>query len=274
MNPLRGCPRLLALDLDGTACNSQGQLGKRTKSALLAAREQGHTVCFATGRRVTDMSGFWEEAKCADYLLLNNGGKLMRTRDNAVLFNRLIDAEVAKRLISYCLAKDVQLHVYGGSYWGINRWNDSLQEYVNQLGQGPVLYRALIETPFDRVEGFMATVDLESVCTFIEQEGLPLSYTLSEPSCVDIMAQGIGKWSGLCQLAELAGFSLEQIIAVGDYDNDLEMIQKAGIGVAVQNALPHVRAAADYVTFHDNNHDAVADVVEDFLLGSKNLIQI
>ena len=58
------------------------------------------------------------------------------------------------------------------------------------------------------------------------------------------------------------------MIAAGDYNNDLEMIQNAGVGVAVQNALPQVKAAADYVTPHDNNHDAVADIVEKFLLHS------
>lgn len=265
--PWTSQPWLLALDLDGTACNSQGRLGERTKSALRAARERGHIVSLATGRRDADMAGFWEEARCADYLLLNNGGKLVRTEDGAVLFNQLIDAESSKKLISHCLANDLQLHVCSGSYWGINRWNDSLQEYVDRLGQGPVFYHALEETPFDQVEGFMATVDLEPVCTFIDREGLPLSHTPSEPACVDIMALGIGKWPGLCRLAERIGIPLEHIIAAGDYDNDLEMIQNAAIGVAVRNALPQVRAAADYVTPHDNDHDAVADVVERFLLG-------
>lgn len=260
-------PWLLALDLDGTACDRRGRLGARTKSALRAARQRGHLVCFATGRRDADMAGFWEDAKCADYLLLNNGGKLVRTEDDSVLFNQLIDTESAKKLISYCLANDFQLHVCSGPYWGVNRWNDSLQEYVDRLGQGPVCYRSLEETPFDRVEGFMATVDLEPVCAFIDREGLPLSHTPSEPTCVDIMALGIGKWPGLRRLAGQIGLPSDHIIAVGDYDNDLEMIQKAGIGVAVRNALPHVRAAADYVTPHDNDHDAAADVVERFLLG-------
>ena len=257
---------LLALDLDGTACDSTGHLGDATKRALTAARARGHVVCFATGRRDVDMHAFRDESKFADYLLLNNGGKLIRTADDSVLFNRTIDPEAAKTLISHCLAHGCQLHVIGGGYWGVNRWNDSLRDYVEQLGTAPTLYSALEDTPWHEVEGFMATVDLESVCRYLDHAGLPMCYTPSELDCVDIMAPGISKWDGLRQLARMLDIPDAHVIAAGDYNNDLEMIRGAGIGVAVANALAEVRAAADYVTCHDNNHDAAAEIVERFLL--------
>lgn len=257
---------LLALDLDGTACDSTGHLGEETKRALTAARTRGHVVCFATGRRDVDMHAFWDESKFADYLLLNNGGKLVRTADNTVLFNHSIDPEAAKTLIGFCLDHNYQLHVIGGSYWGINCWNDSLRDYVDQLGTSPTLYSALEDTPWHEVEGFMATVDLEYVCRYLDHARLPMCYTPSEPNCVDIMAPGISKWGGLEQLARMLGIPNAHIIAAGDYNNDLEMIRGAGIGVAVASALPEVRAAADYVTCRDNDHDAVAEIVERFLL--------
>lgn len=260
--------RLLALDLDGTACDSTGHLGEATKRALTAARARGHVVCFATGRRDVDMHAFWDESKFADYLLLNNGGKLIRTADHAVLFNRSIDPDAAKTLISYCLRHNYQLHVIGGDYWGVNRWNDSLRDYANQIGIAPTLYNTLEDTPWHDVDGFMATVDLESVCRYLDRSGLPMCYTPSEPDCVDIMAPGIGKWGGLEQLARMLGIPNARIIAAGDYDNDLEMIRNAGIGVAVAGALPEVRSAADYVTRRDNDHDAAAEIVERFLLHS------
>lgn len=263
----RGAERwLLALDLDGTACDSTGHLGEATKRALTAARARGHVVCFATGRRDVDMHAFWDESKFADYLLLNNGGKLIRTSDDAVLFNRSIDPEAAKTLISYCLDHGYQLHVIGGGYWGVNRWNDSLTGYADQLGIAPALYGALEDTPWRDVEGFMATADLESVCRYLDHAGLPMCYTPSEPDCVDIMAPGISKWGGLERLARMLDIPNARVIAAGDYSNDLEMIRSAGTGVAVAGALPEVRAAADYVTCRDNDHDAAAEIVERFLL--------
>lgn len=259
-------PCLLALDLDYTACDHTRHLGERTKKALTAARAAGHAVCFATGRRDIDMHAFWPETVYADYLLLNNGGKLLRAADRQVLFNQYIQPEAARTLIEHCLAQGYQLHVVSGETWTVNRWNDGLNEYVEQIGTRPVLYRTLGETPWERVEGFMATEDLTPVCEAVKALRLPMSCAPAEDQCVDIMALGISKWGGLQRLSERLGIPRERIIAAGDYTNDLEMIQNAGIGVAVANALPEVKAAADYVTERTCDQDAAAEIVERFLL--------
>lgn len=258
-------PYLLALDLDGTTCNDTGHLGEETKRALADARTRGHLICFATGRRDIDMFSFWEESRYADYLLLNNGGKLLRTEDRAILFNDCIDPDIVKQLIKHCLEKNKQLHVISGNYWATNRWSDGLQSYVDQLGVAPVCYSTLEELPWQQVEGFMATADLASICKYIQAAKLPLSCTPSEPGCVDIMSLGVSKRGGLERLVQMLGISEQRLIAVGDYTNDLEMLQYASIGIAVANALPEVKAAADYVTRRDNNHDAVAEIVAKFL---------
>jgi hydroxymethylpyrimidine pyrophosphatase-like HAD family hydrolase len=186
-------PYLLALDLDGTTVNRQGKLGLRTKAALLSARARGHLVVFATGRRDIDMFSFWEESRYADYLLLNNGAKLMRTDTKEVLFNHVIAPETAKQLIEKCLKENWQLHVTSGDYWAINKWNDGLQSYIDFLGTAPTRYAALEDTPWQQVEGFMATADLKPICRYIDEAKLPLAYTLSEDSCVDIMTENISK---------------------------------------------------------------------------------
>ena len=69
------------------------------------------------------------------------------------------------------------------------------------------------------------------------------------------------------ETAEKAGVPLGEVIAIGDSENDLSMIQAAGLGVAVANAQEHVKAAADYVTETTCEQDAVADVIERFVLG-------
>lgn len=259
-------PWLLALDLDGTTCNDEGCLGEKTKQALAAARRAGHTVVFATGRRDVDMLPLGEDYRCADYLALNNGGKLVRTADGAVLANTLVDPAAARTLVERCLKEDWILHVVSGLYWSVNRRDEGLWDYVEKVGVVPKLFDSPDQVPLDAIEGFMATADRDPICRFIDEAGLPLVHVHSEPACVDIMPGGITKWHGLSKLAEILKVPTGRIIAAGDYNNDLEMIQNAGVGVAVANALPGVKAAADYVTPHDNNHDAVADIVEHFLL--------
>ena len=259
-------PYLLALDLDGTTVDSRGKLGEKTKRALMDARTRGHTVVFATGRRDIDMYSFWEESRCADFLLLNNGGKLLRGEDRTVLFNHRIDPETSRKLICKCLENNWQLHVISEGYWAVNKWNAGLQEYVDFLGTAPIGYQTLEDTPWNEEEGFMATTDRGKICAYIDKAQLPLAYTPSEDTCTDIMTRGISKWGGLQELMALKNIPASRVIAAGDYTNDLPMIRGAGIGIAVANALSEVKAEADYVTKNDCNHDAVAEIVEKYLI--------
>jgi hydroxymethylpyrimidine pyrophosphatase-like HAD family hydrolase len=79
------------------------------------------------------------------------------------------------------------------------------------------------------------------------------------------MSPGHSKWQALSRLIEREGLSAEQVISIGDEINDIEMIRHAGLGVAMGNAIPAVKAVADYTT-HSNEEDGVAHVVERFLL--------
>ena len=217
-------PALLVLDLDGTTCDDQGNISRENRRALQWVRSQGNMVCFATGRREEDMLPLGVVSDCADYLL----------------------------------------HVLAGPLWAVNKENDSLREYADQLGVWPSRFQHCDQLPLDDIEGFTVTQDWKPVWEFVRRKGLALSVTPSDPTSVDIMAPGISKWNGICRLLSLLPVQPFRIIAVGDYDNDIEMIKNSDIGVAVANARPHVKGAADYVSPFCNNEDTVAHIVAHF----------
>ena len=95
--------------------------------------------------------------------------------------------------------------------------------------------------------------------------GKNFSVYRSDPFFLEILPRNIDKAQSLAQLLKLLGMKREEMIACGDGYNDLSMIEFAGLGVAMENAVRPVRSAADYVTF-SNNDDGVAHVVEKFLL--------
>ncbi len=194
--------KLIAMDLDGTAVDAAGRLAPGVKEAIAAARAQGHMVAFVTGRADTDMAPLDCEYDFVDYLILNNGAKLVCGRDGRVLDNEVLNRDEVERLIRFC-----------------------------------------------------------------QEQGVALRAVISEPGCVDVMNPGINKWNGLEALLRLIRMEREDVVAIGDYDNDLEMILQSGIGVAVGNARECVKAGADYVTVRDNEAGAAADAINELVLG-------
>jgi hydroxymethylpyrimidine pyrophosphatase-like HAD family hydrolase len=92
-----------------------------------------------------------------------------------------------------------------------------------------------------------------------------MNNTNDEGAFLEIMSPGNSKWRALARLIDAAGLTPEQVIGIGDEINDLEMIRHAGLGVAMGNSIPAIKAVADYITY-TNEEDGVAHVVEQFLL--------
>jgi len=254
--------KLLALDLDGTIVNDDYVLTEESKRALARAREAGHVVAYVTGRRDVDMYNMRHDIPCADYMVLNNGGKVVRNSDGAVLYNKTIAPEDCRKLIEYALEQDLQLHICDGMTWIVTRMTEGTMDYARSLGIVPGVFRSLEETEWEKgLEGFMATCDWDPISRYIEENLPGASYVHSEPECIDIMAPGIRKWDGIEILSRLLDIPTEDVIAAGNYYNDMDMIRMAGLGVAVANSPQEVKDIADYVTRLDNNHHVAVEIV-------------
>lgn len=259
--------KLIAMDLDGTAVDSQGRLAPGVKEAILAARADGHLAAFVTGRADTDMAPLDGDCDCVDYMILNNGAKLMRGSDLSVLDNEVLDAEEVERLFGFCRQAGIQIYAISGRECYASMYSERLARYMDSIGCTPRYVEDFCEIPADRIEGVTILGDAAAVLEAVEKEGFKLRAVISEPCCVDVMNPLVNKWRGLQILLSRLGMTPEDVVAVGDYDNDLEMIRHAGIGVAVGNARACVKAGADYVTVRDNDQGAVADVINELILG-------
>lgn len=260
--------KILALDIDGTIVDDKRHLGEETKHALLRIHELGHYIFFVSGRREIDLEDMRPNLHFADYLILNNGGKIISTCDNNVLQNICIDNEVSKQLISFCLRKKYILNVYKGMYFAVNGLTCELERYCKELGVVQAIYTSLDKVIYECVEGFTSFGNVKEVGAYICEKRLDLEYIESEPNWLDIMKKHVTKWNGIQFMSNHLNINSSNIITVGNYFNDCDMIEHAGIGIAVRNALDEVKAIADYVTERDNNHDAIAEVAEKFIFGT------
>ena len=262
--------RMLALDLDGTTFGTGTELSDANRKGLEQARELGTVICFITGRKRLDP--ILHIGDLADYFVLNNGGTVIAMPEKEQLYTTLVDRGAMLRLIDFCNgAEDVILHMHSEGYWGVNRMSEELMRLRRRYGVDPVLYHSADDLPFTDSDGFVVSGNIGRVRTFIEEEKLGLSCAVSDPLTMDVMPGGVNKWRGASYVAEREGIPAADIISAGNYYNDLELIRGAGIGVAVRNAPEDVRTQADYVTEHTHMEDAVAELIDRFLLNQGSL---
>ena len=256
--------RLLCLDLDGTLLDDHGRLGEASARALAQLRRIGHYICFASGRTDVDMHNQHKLCRNADFVLLYNGGKLVETATGQCLFSESVAEGSVQRLVGYCIQEGLQLYTFMGSQYAVTQMTSGVEAYARYTGVSPILLGSVEILANMRVDGFISVGDHQFVDAFIRAEGLPLRCIPSEPNCCDIIPAGGGKWKGIIRLATHVGVRPIDVVSVGNYTNDIEMLEGAGTGIAVANALESVKRAADYVTHRGNNEDAVEEIVQKF----------
>ena len=216
---------LLAMDIDGTSVGRDHRLGEKTRQALRRFRQAGHVVCFASGRNEFDM---WN--MCGDHR-----------------------------------EADCVLYVIAAGYMGVSRMTPGVREYTDSIRCRPAVYASAEELPLAGVQVMMASGNVSRAVAAIRGGGLALDYVSSDPGVIDITPRGVGKWSALLELCRMEGIPPENVAAAGNYLNDRDMIEHAGIGIAVDNAVPEIKALADIVLQHDCEHDAIAELVDKLL---------
>lgn len=264
---------MIVLDLDGTLTNREKMITPSTREVLMRAQEQGKIVVLASGRPtygVMPLAKELELEKYGGYILSFNGGVIINCRTREVKFSRLLPVEANEKIIGLAEEHRVNILTYEGE--GIIT-PDPEDMYVQKEAVINHMEARRVENFKDYVKfavpKFLLLDDgdyLESVEARVKAAlGKNFSVYRSEPYFLEVLPKGVDKAQSLERLLESLNLTREQMIACGDGYNDLTMIQYAGMGVAMGNAVLPVRKAADYITL-TNDEDGIAHVVERFLL--------
>lgn len=264
--------RALFLDLDGTLVGAENAVSARVRSALDRARAAGCEIVLCTGRSRVSTEPVAEQIGFRGYAIMSNGAVVMHLGDREVLCTNRLPVPTALRYVRSLMEAGCAPQVYEDTVAGsrILYHPDYPVEIHNPDRQRP--WPLLAETlPYEPIciSSFGAEAQLRPVAERLQRD--PLPGTLVEQAgthavwCLEIHHHRSGKCNGLQRVAERLGVRREEVMAVGDHINDLEMIRFAGLGVAMGNALPEVRAAADWVTA-TQAEDGVALAIERFVL--------
>ena len=267
--------RLLFLDLDGTLLNDAKQITPLNREALNTALQRGHAVIIATGR---PLKSTMEQARNLGldrpgcYSISYNGALIYDWGQNTQVYKRALPIPAVLRL--FAQAKKMGVHLQTYDTWDVLVEPDCDDEEVRR-------YCQVIRMDYRVVEDMTTALTEEPVkCLAInynEKSGLLafrdwIRENLAEEvdcffSCdqyLEIVPKGMSKGDAVVRLCDMLQVDVADSVAAGDAANDLSMIQAAGIGVAMANGMEEVKAAAQYITKNDNNHDGIAEVVEQF----------
>jgi Cof subfamily protein (haloacid dehalogenase superfamily) len=258
----QGIFRLAAIDLDGTLLRPDGTLSERSRAALGRARAAGIRVVLVTARGPRSVRVLAAELGLDGSAICSNGAITLDLASGEVVRTQPLGAEIAARLV-----RELRTRLPGilfaaeseeiGLEPGFAAW-----EWEPPAGTRYADGLELVAEPVAKLIVRHETHALEAIAEAArELAGGDAAVTIPGPWTVEISAAGVSKAAALAELCAELGVAPEEVVAFGDYPNDLPMLEWAGHAVAVANAHPDVLRAADEITA-SNADDGVALVLE------------
>lgn len=260
---------LIVLDLDGTLLNNKRNISPRTKKVLTKLKEDGHQVMIATGRPYRASEMYYRELKL-DTPIVNFNGAFVHhpLQQNWGMYHYPLDIHVAKEIVDACdefkyhniiaeVRDDIYFHYHDEKlieFLKLGNPKITTGDLRNFLEKSPT--SMLIHTEEDQITKIREHLS-EVHAEVINQRSWATPFHV-----IEIVKKGLNKASGIQQVAKELQIPRDRIIAFGDEDNDLEMIDYAGIGVAMGNAISPLKTLANEITL-SNEEDGIAVFLED-----------
>lgn len=246
------------IDIDGTLLDNNGRLSERNKNAVLRTREKGHYVFINTGRALGNISkdmfsvfrffdGYIAGSGCYTYFR----DKVISEKNFALPVIKDIVADVLKDPGLWCVLEG-KYDIYGinnvPEAWNIRHPILNIGDFSDKYGDPPIEVIAVGKTvPSEMVQKYSDVAEIIQMTDFAD---------FIQPDCSKAFA--------MLSLAGALGIPASRCIAIGDSENDIPMLQSAGIAVAVENAVPALKKYADLITAA-NTDDGVAKALEKLL---------
>ncbi|MGI6625411.1 MAG: Cof-type HAD-IIB family hydrolase [Limnochordia bacterium] len=265
--------KLIASDLDGTLLDNNSQLSKENRDAVAEALAQGITFTLSTGRMFQSAAPFARDLGLGPQQpLICYNGALIRRLSGEILYEQPLAPELSQMVVDYGQRRGWTINAYFQDQLYVSAVNQKARDYalrsrVSVTAVGDLVH--FVEEGKKCLSKLMIIGEAEETLGRIEElrslVGEELQIVRSQPHFVEVTNIQAHKGQALKWLAESMGLEVREIMAIGDSNNDLTMIQVAGIGVAVGNAGLLLQENADYVTSSNQEH-GVARAIERFAL--------
>ncbi|SDZ22332.1 hypothetical protein SAMN05660462_02275 [Proteiniborus ethanoligenes] len=269
--------KLVAIDLDGTLLTEKKSVPSENAKVLKALSDKGIEIVIATGRRYWSARHFMEQIGLELIVVANNGSILRNMKDDSLILQKYLDKDDFYTLIKEGRKRNlfpiIHADHFDQDYDIIIELDKQDEKYSSYLHDIPDRYKTiedllLYENPrvlsvvfpgeLNRLKEFYDALNMyydEKYCSHI------LTSLTKVGPILEIMGPLGSKWKTLLDYAKKKGIKKEEIIAIGDDDNDIEMIKNAGLGIGMKNASPGVKQVADIITDKTNDEHGVGHIL-------------
>jgi Cof subfamily protein (haloacid dehalogenase superfamily) len=247
--------RLCYFDVDETLAIPGRGIPDELLGILARCRGRGIRLGLATGRKYDSALPYARAIGAEAPLILYNGARIQEPGDGEILFDRKLGLQEAVSVLKLVKKHDLHVNLYLDDVIYIERETEVSRESAEKDG--------VVQEPVGDLVEFLKSEPTKLLIIGPGEKLIDLwadfgknphtaEVVRSEPTYLEILPAGVSKGAALREVSRLAGVPLAEIAAFGDSNNDVEMIEAAGLGVAVGNALSNVKAAADYVAAAGN----------------------
>lgn len=270
--------KMIAVDMDGTLLKDNKEVSEANREAIRKACEMGVKIVVCTGRIFTSAKAYAKLIGSIAPIIASNGAYIREKDKENSVYEKTLEKDKLLKVVKIAKENGFFPHIYTTntiyteklifSSKNYATWNESLAEkdrVIIEIVEN--LEEHIIEGKRNYFKAVVMCDDIEKLKWLRNKilEETEVAIMSSVPNNIEITAYGTSKGEGVKILADFYGISREEVICIGDNENDISMIEYAGLGVAMANSAEDVKEIADYIT-DTNENDGVAKVIEAFIL--------
>ena len=257
MNISKDKIKLIACDLDGTLLNDKKEIGNYTKEILnKLINDYKIELILSSGRGFDGVKKYNDVLGNNNYSIIMNGSNIVD--DNGkILYRKMLEEDIAKAIIKLAEKYDVCVHFFNDLQYTVSRDDFYIKSYI-QIEKTREITVGIENIKYYKFDKIIIFGERETLIKLKEDinSNLDVHSCFSGNTLLEIMCKGVSKGDALKWICNNKGIDIKEVIAFGDNFNDIEMIEYAGIGVAMANAEEELKQKADYTTL-SNEEDGV-----------------
>lgn len=260
--------KLIAADMDGTLLNTRGIITKRTILSIRNAVEKGVVFTVSTGRPIQGVERYNKILNLDAPFITYNGAMIVIGKSKKILYEQGLEACDARNILNWAKQFTPTVMVWSDNKLYVSELNERTEKYKSLSGVEPILIKdeeAVIQNGITKILWYD---DAENISGYLpvlrDNLGSSINLYTSQPYFLEFVDIRVSKARALERLGQYYNISPSEMIAIGDGLNDLDMIEYAGLGVAMGNAHDLVKGRADFIT-KSCDEDGVAYVIDKFI---------